>query len=119
MIAPAVKWTPAQATPKPKLKNPLLSTNNTPRTLLNTPVPHQTPIRTNTPTLTPGTQQRAPQQTPVRNKPISKSPISQAQSVGRKCYAYRSILTYYLSYLSFSWQILITLNVPLHSRDVM
>ena len=31
MIAPAVKWTPAQATPKPKLKSPSLSTNNTPR----------------------------------------------------------------------------------------
>ena len=35
------------------------------------------------------------------------------------CYVYRSILTYYLSYLSFSWQILITLNLPLHSRDVI
>ena len=52
--APAVKWTPAQATPKPKLKCPSFSTNNAPRTLLNTPMPHQTPIRTNIPPLTPG-----------------------------------------------------------------
>ena len=42
MIAPAVKWTPAQATHKIKLKSPSLSTNNTPRSLLNTPMPHQT-----------------------------------------------------------------------------
>ena len=34
-------------------------------------------------------------------------------------YVYRSILTYYLSNLSLSWQILITLNLSLHSRDVM
>ena len=84
VIAPAVKWTPAQATPKPKLKSPSLSTNNAPRTLLNTPMPHQTPIRNNTPLSTPGTQQRAHQQTPVRGKPISKSPISPAQSASRK-----------------------------------
>ena len=46
-------------------------------------MPHQTPIRTNTP-LTPSTQQRAHQQTPVRSKPISKTPISPAQTVSRK-----------------------------------
>ena len=45
-------------------------------TLLNTPMPHQTLIRTNTPLSTPGTQQRAHQQTPVRGKPISKSLIT-------------------------------------------
>ena len=58
--------------------------SNTLRSLLNTPMPHQTPIRTNTPPFTPGTQQRAHQQTPVRSKPISKQPISPAQSVSRK-----------------------------------
>ena len=31
VIAPAVKWTPAQATPKPKLKSPSLLTNKTPQ----------------------------------------------------------------------------------------
>ena len=66
VINPAVKWTPAQATPIPKLKSPSLSTNKPPRSLLNTPVHHQTPIKTNTSSLTPGTQQRAHQQTPVR-----------------------------------------------------
>ena len=76
VIAPAVKWTPVQTTPKPKLKSPSLSKNNTPRSLLNTPVPHQTLIRTNTPPSTPDTQQRAHQQTPVRSNSISKSPIS-------------------------------------------
>ena len=47
-------------------------------------MPHQTPIKTNTPSFTPGTQQRAHQQTPVRSKPINKTPISPAQSVSRK-----------------------------------
>ena len=84
VIAPAVKWTPARATPKPKLKSPSLSTNNTPRSLINTPMPHQTPIRTNTPSFTPGIQQRAHQQTPVRSKPISKIPLYPAQAVSRK-----------------------------------
>ena len=84
VIAPAVKWAPAQATPKPKLKSPSLSTNNTPRTLLNTPMPHQTPIRTNTPLSTPGIQQRTHKQTPVGSKPISKLPISPAQCASRK-----------------------------------
>ena len=68
MINPAVRWTPAQTTPKPRLKSPSFSTNKTPRSLLNTPVHHQTPIKTNTPSLTPGTQQKAHQQTPVRSK---------------------------------------------------
>ena len=84
IIAPAVKWTPDQVTPKPKLRIPSLSTNNAPRTLLNTPMPHQTPIRNNTPLSTPGTQQRVHQQTSVRGKPISKSPINPAQSASRK-----------------------------------
>ena len=84
MINPAVKWTPAQATPKPKLKSPSLSTNKTPRSLLNTPVYHQTPIKTNTPFLTPGTQQRDHQETPVRGQLITKTPISSAQAVSRK-----------------------------------
>ena len=47
-------------------------------------MPLQTPIRTNTPSLTPGTQPRAHQQTPVRSEPISKMPISPAQAVSRK-----------------------------------
>ena len=84
MINQAVKWTPAQATPKPKLKSPSLSTNITPRSLLNTPVYHQTSIKNNTPSLTPGTQLKAHQQTPVRSKPISKIPSSPAQAVSRK-----------------------------------
>ena len=84
VIAPSVKWTPAQATPKPKLKSPSFSTNTAPRTLLNTPMPNQTPIRTNTSLSTPGTQQRNHQQTPVRGKPISKSPISPAHIASRK-----------------------------------
>ena len=75
---------PAQATPKPKLKSPSLSTNKTPRSLLNTPVHHQTPIKNTTPSLTPGTQQKAHQQTPVRSKPISKIPSSSAYAVSRK-----------------------------------
>ena len=84
MINPAVRWTPAQATPKSRLKSPSSSTNKTPRSLLNNPVHSQTPIKTNTPSLIPGTQQKAHQQTPVRNKPISKIPISSAQAVSRK-----------------------------------
>ena len=84
LINPAVKWTPVQATPKPTLKSPSLSTSKTHRSLLNTPVHHQTPIKTNTPSLTPGTQQRAHQQTPVRSQLITKTPISAAQSVSRK-----------------------------------
>ena len=47
-------------------------------------MPHQTPIRTNTPSFTPGIQQRDHQQTPVRSKPISKIPINPAQTVSRK-----------------------------------
>ena len=47
-------------------------------------MPHQTPIRTNTPSLAPDTQQRAHQQNPVRSKPISKTPISPTQAVSRK-----------------------------------
>ena len=81
---PAVRWTPAQATPKSRLKSPSFSTNKTPRSLLNTLVHSQTPIMTNTLSLTPGIQQRAHQQTPVRSKPISKIPISSAQAVSRK-----------------------------------
>ena len=80
VINPAVKGIPAQAAPKPKLKSQSLSTNKTPRSLLNTPVHHQTPIKTNSPSLTSGTQQRAHQQTPVRSKLISKIPISSAQA---------------------------------------
>ena len=84
VIGPSVKWTPAQATPKLKLKSPSFSTSNAPRTLLNTPMPHQTPIRTNSHLSTPSTQKRTHQQTPVRGKPISKSPISPAQIASRK-----------------------------------
>ena len=47
-------------------------------------MPHQTPIRNNTPLSTPGTQKRTHLQTPVRGKPISKSPISPAQIASRK-----------------------------------
>ena len=68
----------AQAAPKPKLKSPSLSTSNTPRSLLNSPMPHQTPIKTTTPSFTPVTQQSAHQQIPVRSKPISKIPINPA-----------------------------------------
>ena len=47
-------------------------------------MPHQPSIKTNTPSLTPNTQERAHQQTPVSSKPISKIPISPAQAVSRK-----------------------------------
>ena len=45
---------------------------------------HQTPIRTNSPLSTPGTQQRVHQQTPVRGKLISRLPISPSQIASRK-----------------------------------
>ena len=67
VINPAVRWTPAQTPPKSWLKSPFSSTNKPPRSLLNTPVHLQTPIMTNTPSLTPGTQQTAHQQTPIRS----------------------------------------------------
>ena len=56
VINPAVRWTPSQTPPKSRLKSPSSSTNKTPRSLLNTPAQTQTPIMTNTPSLTPGTQ---------------------------------------------------------------
>ena len=48
VINPAVRWTPAQVTPKPRLKSPSSPINKTPRSLLNTPVHSQTPIKTST-----------------------------------------------------------------------
>ena len=73
MIDPAVKWTPVQAPLKPKLKSPSLSTNNTPRSLLNTPVQSQTLMIAKTPSLASGMQNITHQQTPVRNQLFNKS----------------------------------------------
>ena len=55
-----------------------------PKTLLNTPRTHQSPIRTNATLSTPGKHQRAHQQPPLCGKPISKSAISTAQLVRRR-----------------------------------
>ena len=84
MINPAVRWTPSQTPPKSRLKSPSSSTNKAPRSLLNTSAQTQTPIMTNTPSLTLGTQQTAHKQTSARSQPITKIPISPAQAVSRK-----------------------------------
>ena len=84
VINPAVRWTPSQTPLKSRLKSPSSSTNKTPRSLLNTPEQSHTPLLNNTPSLAPGTQQTAHQQTPARSQPINKIPISPAQAVSRK-----------------------------------
>ena len=77
IINSAVKWAPAQATPKPKLKSSSSSSlkTNTPKVLLKTPVQSQTSVSKKTPSLTPGKQITTHQQTPVRSQLITKHPL--------------------------------------------
>ena len=79
-----VRWIPFQNPAKSKLKSPPSSAKVTPRSLLNTLVQSKTPMLTKTPSLTPGKQNIAHQQTPVRSQLINKTPISAAQAVSRK-----------------------------------
>ena len=56
VLNPVVRWTPSHTPVRSKLKGTPSSAKVTPRSLLNTPMQPQTPLTTNTPSLTAGTQ---------------------------------------------------------------
>ena len=84
MLNPVVRWTPSQTPAKSRPKSTPFSAKVTPRSLLNTPVQYKSPTFTRSPSLTPGKQNIAHQQTPIRSHLINKTPISAAQAISRK-----------------------------------